>query len=138
MKSTACKRQGHALGCTTPGLPTRRAARAEGGEAVAAVVDALADALYELAHASAVRVLRLSGAPSDLACWALELLEEQACAVRARCNPTLTLPRTRLPAAPSTQACWALPLSAQACAVLSAPGCPPPCASYVGPEGQGL
>jgi hypothetical protein len=49
---------------------------------VAAVVDELSDALYELAHTNAVRVLQLSGTPGDLACWALELLEEQACAVR--------------------------------------------------------
>lgn len=64
---------------------------AAAAEAVHAVVEDLADALYELAHANAVRVLRFSGTPGDLACWALELLEEQACAVRlARALPPST------------------------------------------------
>lgn len=66
----------------TRSVGERARARAEAGEAVAAVVDELSDALYELAHTNAVRVLQLSGTPGDLACWALELLEEQACAVR--------------------------------------------------------
>ncbi|BDA43849.1 probable serine/threonine-protein kinase STY17 at C-terminar half [Coccomyxa sp. Obi] len=51
-----------------------------GGEGAAkALVDALAMAMYGLAHTGAKRVARLCEVPSNLACWALELLEEQAC-----------------------------------------------------------
>ena len=41
------------------------------------LVDRLSSALYDLAGASARRVARLGASPSGLACWALELLEEQ-------------------------------------------------------------
>lgn len=37
--------------------------------------------MYELAHVGAQRVAKLCREPSGLACWALELLEEQACMV---------------------------------------------------------
>ncbi|KAK9838338.1 hypothetical protein WJX81_005555 [Elliptochloris bilobata] len=66
----------HPRGSSSGDLPKPSAA----AEAVNGVVEELGDALYELAHANAVRVLHLSGTPGDLACWALELLEEQACA----------------------------------------------------------
>ncbi|CAL8469838.1 g9380 [Coccomyxa elongata] len=50
-----------------------------GEGAAKALVDALAMAMYGLAHTGAQRVARLCEVPSNLACWALELLEEQAC-----------------------------------------------------------
>ncbi len=77
---------------------------AAAAEAVHAVVEALADALYELAHANAVRVLRFSGTPGDLACWALELLEEQACAVR---RPRALAPSAPAPMSPVQEAAGA-------------------------------
>jgi hypothetical protein len=46
----------------------------------AALTERLSDAMYDLAFASARRVAALCASPSGLACWALELLEEQACA----------------------------------------------------------
>ncbi len=45
-------------------------------------VDALSEAMYDLAHTGAQRVALLCRAPAALACWALELLEEQATSVR--------------------------------------------------------
>ena len=44
---------------------------------------ALSESMYDLAHAAAQRVAKLCREPSGLACWALELLEEQACMVRS-------------------------------------------------------
>ena len=55
-----------------------------GGEGAAnALVDALSGAMYDVAHTGAKRVAQLCQVPTGLACWALELLEEQACTVRA-------------------------------------------------------
>ena len=45
------------------------------------LMDELSDALYELALTNLHRVASMCTAPSGLACWALELLEEQACQV---------------------------------------------------------
>lgn len=42
---------------------------------------ALSESMYDLAHTGAQRVAKLCREPSGLACWALELLEEQACMV---------------------------------------------------------
>lgn len=67
-----------------------------GEGAAKALVDALAMAMYGLAHTGAQRVARLCEVPSNLACWALELLEEQACTVRMSSDPphwTLRYPR---------------------------------------------
>ena len=44
---------------------------------------ALSESMYDLAHTGAQRVAKLCREPSGLACWALELLEEQACMVRS-------------------------------------------------------
>lgn len=44
-------------------------------------MDELSDALYELALTNLHRVASMCVSPSGLACWALELLEEQACQV---------------------------------------------------------
>ncbi len=53
-----------------------------GGEGAGiALVDALSEAMYDLAHTGAKRVAGLCTSPTELACWALELLEEQACTV---------------------------------------------------------
>ena len=41
----------------------------------------MSTAFYSLAATGTVRVGRLCKAPQLLACWALELLEEQACQV---------------------------------------------------------
>jgi hypothetical protein len=46
------------------------------------VLQALSESMYDLAHTGAQRVAKLCREPSGLACWALELLEEQACLVR--------------------------------------------------------
>jgi hypothetical protein len=46
-----------------------------------AVPQALSESMYDLAHTGAQRVAKLCREPSGLACWALELLEEQACLV---------------------------------------------------------
>ena len=52
---------------------------------------ALSESMYDLAHTGAQRVAKLCREPSGLACWALELLEEQACMVRSAsllpCSP---------------------------------------------------
>lgn len=45
------------------------------------LVQALSESMYDLAHTGAQRVATLCREPSGLACWALELLEEQACMV---------------------------------------------------------
>lgn len=45
------------------------------------LMEELSDALYELALTNLRRVASMCVAPSGLACWALELLEEQACQV---------------------------------------------------------
>lgn len=45
------------------------------------LVDSMSAAFYSLAATGTVRVGRLCKAPQLLACWALELLEEQACNV---------------------------------------------------------
>ena len=42
--------------------------------------------MYDLAHTGAQRVAKLCREPSGLACWALELLEEQACMVSSVCR----------------------------------------------------
>ena len=44
-------------------------------------MQALSESMYDLAHVGAQRVAKLCREPSGLACWALELLEEQACMV---------------------------------------------------------
>ncbi len=44
-------------------------------------MQALSESMYDLAHIGAQRVAKLCREPSGLACWALELLEEQACMV---------------------------------------------------------
>lgn len=46
------------------------------------MLQALSESMYDLAHTGAQRVAKLCREPSGLACWALELLEEQACLVR--------------------------------------------------------
>ena len=46
------------------------------------LIDNMSTAFYSLAATGTVRVGRLCKAPQLLACWALELLEEQACHVR--------------------------------------------------------
>ncbi len=51
-------------------------------------LQALSESMYDLAHIGAQRVAKLCREPSGLACWALELLEEQACMVGTpRCSP---------------------------------------------------
>lgn len=45
------------------------------------LLNALSEAMYGLAQTGMVRVTQLARAPQLLACWALELLEEQACQV---------------------------------------------------------
>lgn len=45
------------------------------------LLDALSGALYGLAQTGLARVSQLARDPGLLACWALELLEEQACQV---------------------------------------------------------
>lgn len=50
-----------------------------------AQVDALSEAMYDMAHTGAQRVALLCRSPAGLACWALELLEEQATSVRNPC-----------------------------------------------------
>ena len=45
------------------------------------LVDSMSAAFYSLAATGTVRVGRLCKSPQLLACWALELLEEQACNV---------------------------------------------------------
>ena len=45
------------------------------------LIDSMSSAFYSLAVTGTVRVGRLCKAPQLLACWALELLEEQACHV---------------------------------------------------------
>lgn len=45
------------------------------------LIDSMSTAFYSLAATGTVRVGRLCKAPQLLACWALELLEEQACHV---------------------------------------------------------
>lgn len=47
------------------------------------LVEELSSALYELAVIGNHRIEIMCLAPSGLACWALELLEEQACQVGA-------------------------------------------------------
>ena len=51
---------------------------------VEALIDSMSCAFYSLAATGSVRVGRLCKGPQLLACWALELLEEQACHVRQR------------------------------------------------------
>ena len=45
------------------------------------LIDSMSAAFYSLAATGTVRVGRLCKGPQLLACWALELLEEQACHV---------------------------------------------------------
>ena len=45
------------------------------------LIDSMSTAFYSLAATGTVRVGRLCKGPQLLACWALELLEEQACHV---------------------------------------------------------
>ena len=47
------------------------------------LVEELSEAFFELAVVGTRRVARLCGSAQGLACWALELLEEQACQVTA-------------------------------------------------------
>lgn len=47
------------------------------------LIDSMSAAFFSLAATGTVRVGRLCKAPQLLACWALELLEEQACSVSA-------------------------------------------------------
>ncbi len=80
-----------------------------GEGAAKALVDALAMAMYGLAHTGAQRVARLCEVPSSLACWALELLEEQACTVPtagARLSSTCALvPWKAKELTPETKGC---------------------------------
>ena len=52
----------------------------------ALLMQALSESMYDLAHIGAQRVAKLCREPSGLACWALELLEEQACMVSTPCS----------------------------------------------------
>ena len=54
------------------------------------LIDSMSCAFYSLAATGTVRVGRLCKGPQLLACWALELLEEQACHV-SPLSPTLRL-----------------------------------------------
>ena len=63
--------------CATVGLGCTEI----GWRACQGLVDELSEALYELALTGTRRVASLCRAPQGLACWALELLEEQACQV---------------------------------------------------------
>ena len=54
---------------------------AEPDSDVEELIDSLSSAFYSLAATGTVRVGRLCKGPQLLACWALELLEEQACHV---------------------------------------------------------
>lgn len=49
------------------------------------LIDSMSCAFYSLAATGTVRVGRLCKGPQLLACWALELLEEQACHVSPLC-----------------------------------------------------
>ena len=60
---------------------------------------ALSESMYDLAHTGAQRVAKLCREPSGLACWALELLEEQACMVRSASCSLSSIARS---ASPST------------------------------------
>lgn len=59
-------------------------------------LQALSESMYDLAHTGAQRVAKLCREPSGLACWALELLEEQACMVCPKaCYSTVISPEAR-------------------------------------------
>lgn len=64
-----------------------------GEGAAISLVDALSEAMYDLAHTGAKRVAQLCQAPTGLGCWALELLEEQACTVGPCGTPTKLVPQ---------------------------------------------
>lgn len=57
------------------------------------LIDCMSCAFYSLAATGTVRVGRLCKGPQLLACWALELLEDQACHVS---SPPSSLPRENL------------------------------------------
>lgn len=64
----------------TAALGCEDGAQGCGGECQG-LVEELSDALYELALTGNRRVAAMCASPAGLACWALELLEEQACQV---------------------------------------------------------
>lgn len=71
-----------ALGCGCGKAADGSGAEAEGDwNACQGLVEELSNALYELAVTGNHRIGRMCVSPSGLACWALELLEEQACQV---------------------------------------------------------
>ncbi|KAK9830537.1 hypothetical protein WJX72_012336 [[Myrmecia] bisecta] len=61
------------------GADGKQPAASEVDERIEALLDELSDAFYDLAYTGTHRVARMCRAPEPLACWALELLEEQAC-----------------------------------------------------------
>ena len=61
------------------------------------LVDSMSAAFYSLAATGTVRVGRLCKAPQLLACWALELLEEQACNVSCMEHVILSICNTDEP-----------------------------------------
>ena len=67
-----------ALGCEEP-QEGEGDSGCEDWRACQGLVEELSDALYELALTGTHRVGSMCLSPSGLACWALELLEEQAC-----------------------------------------------------------
>lgn len=72
------------------------------------LIDSMSCAFYSLAATGTVRVGRLCKGPQLLACWALELLEEQACHV-SPLSPTLRLSLPcPTPAASATGCCCAV------------------------------
>ena len=59
----------------------------EPDSSVEELIDSMSCAFYSLAATGTVRVGRLCKGPQLLACWALELLEEQACHVSPFFSP---------------------------------------------------
>ena len=55
------------------------------------LIDSMSTAFYSLAATGTVRVGRMCKGPQLLACWALELLEEQACHVSHPAQPCSVL-----------------------------------------------
>lgn len=75
------------------------------------LIDSMSCAFYSLAATGTVRVGQLCKGPQLLACWALELLEDQACHVRA---PT---PPVTLKAKSTVCSCAVQPDRASHCAI---------------------
>lgn len=70
------------------------------------LIDSMSCAFYSLAATGTVRVGRLCKGPQLLACWALELLEEQACHVRAVVLPHPPSPLFPFPKGRSYKMFW--------------------------------